>query len=532
MGEIKRQLNQEEYERYIQEWKEENKELIESGKCRKVFIENLPSKFGVKNKINWKESIGCIASFIYEDIQGEIKISNYLGGCPPKIELNFKGFKCNIGVEDFKNSQIGRILNKRTSNFKIEIGTTFKDEKRDITIIDRKYRQKEQLDKEGRKSVSSQKWYKYLCNECSYKGWVVENSVLKQKTGCPCCANQIVVEGINDIPTTAPWMVKYFQDGYDEAKLYTYRSSKKANLICPHCGRITNKRIVISNLYANKSIGCSCSDKKSYISKFMFSLLEQLKEQNQINDFETEIKFDWCNYYNPFKNKESFGIYDFVIENNKLIIETDGGFHRRDNDMSGQSKEQSKWLDDIKDKLALENGYKVIRVSDEGNIKENILNSQLIKMFNLSMINWIQCEEFACKNLVKEVCEYWNNEKEDKNVKDLVKIFKVSDGTIRNYLKVGNQNGWSNYDVEKESRKGKRKAGQMGAKPVEILKNRQSLGIFFSVTQLERQSKKLFGVKLLQGQISSVARGERNSYKGFTFKYIIENKLKEIEEVS
>lgn len=54
MKEVKRQLNKEEYEKYIEDWKEENKELIESGKCRKIFLENLPNR-GKTNQINWKK---------------------------------------------------------------------------------------------------------------------------------------------------------------------------------------------------------------------------------------------------------------------------------------------------------------------------------------------------------------------------------------------------------------------------------------------------------------------------------------------
>ena len=40
--------------------------------------------------------------------------------------------------------------------------------------------------------------------------------------------------------------------------------------------------------------------------------------------------------------------------------------------MSGQTKEESQWIDNKKDELALKNGYKIIRISDEGDIKENI----------------------------------------------------------------------------------------------------------------------------------------------------------------
>ena len=55
---------------------------------------------------------------------------------------------------------------------------------------------------------------------------------------------------------------------------------------------------------------------------------------------------------------------------------------------------------------------------------------------------------------------------------------------------------------------------------VEIFKDNVSLGIFNNCKDLERQSEKLFGVKLLNSSISEVANGKRKQYKGFTFKYV------------
>ena len=69
----------------------------------------------------------------------------------------------------------------------------------------------------------------------------------------------------------------------------------------------------------------------------------------------------------------------------KLIIETDGGFHRTDNLMSGQTAEESKFIDDAKDKCAIDNGYKVIRVSDQNDFKQSVLNN-LGKIFDLNDI--------------------------------------------------------------------------------------------------------------------------------------------------
>ena len=55
--------------------------------------------------------------------------------------------------------------------------------------------------------------------------------------------------------------------------------------------------------------------------------------------------------------------------------------------------------------------------------------------------------------------------------------------------------------------------------PIKILKNGILLGVFSGASELERHSEKLFGVKLLQGNISKVARGEKEQYKGFQFQF-------------
>ena len=286
-------------------------------------------------------------------------------------------------------------VKERTSEFKINIGQTFKDEKRDLIIINREKRKYRNQYK---------KWYKYKCNKCGWdKGWIEESSLLNGN-GCACCSGNVIVEGINDIPTTAPWMVKYFQGGYNEAKKYTSNSGKKIIPICPDCGRVYSKKIAIANINLNKGFGCSCKDTKSKISKYMTCLLIQLENKNNFNNFEIEKRFDWCIYFNPYKNKNCFGIYDFVIEKLKLIIETDGGFHRQDNSMNGQTKEESQYIDKSKDYVALKNGYEVVRISDVGDFKENIINSKLNEIFDLSNIDWTLCKEYSMKNIYKEIC--------------------------------------------------------------------------------------------------------------------------------
>ena len=145
-------------------------------------------------------------------------------------------------------------------------------------------------------------------------------------------------------------------------------------------------------------------------------------------------------------------------------------------------------------------------------------------MFDLSNIDWDKCDIFGLKNKIKDVCNYWKEHrevnKEDITTTDLSKIFKFCISTIIKYLKKGEKLGWCNYNSKEEMKKSALKAGKKNGKKLEVFKNNKSEGIFESVKQLERDSKKIFGVKLLRDEISKVARGLLKEYKGFSFKYI------------
>lgn len=478
---------------------------------KQIFLEELPRwRFGKgqpKGVIDWINCIGYKVKFIYGDIEGVLIIHDiYKNKKSIILVLSYNNKTLHINKTNFLNTHIGELLKTRTKGFKIEIGTIFKNEKRNITILNREYR----VDSNNIK----RKYYEYHCNIDDNVNWIEENNLLKGK-GCPICSNNKVAQGINDIPTTAPEMIKYFQGGYDEAKFYTQSSSKKIIPICPDCGRVKKKEMLISTIYAVKSIGCTCSDSFSYGHKYMFNLLTQLNL-----DFIDNHKFDWCKFYNPFKNKDTTGEYDFVIEDLKLIIEVDGGFHRKDNTMSGQTKEESEYLDDMKDRLADENGYDVVRISDEESIKDNILASDLINLFDLYVINWNECEEFALSNLCKKICEL-KRDNYNLTTTQIGELMKLSSVTVVNYLKRGTKIwDWCNYNAKEEKLKGSSKSGKMRGKQVEIFKEGELLSTFPSTYELERQSEELFGVKLLRGNISAVCNGEAKCYKGYTFKYI------------
>lgn len=483
---------------------------------RKVFLDDLPRKeFYKDGRIDWELSVGNVVNFIFDDIKSSLTIVGYKKS---KIDVEYNGEIYNISVTNFKKPALGNILGVKTDNFKINVGYTIKDDDRDFVIIERKYVNKKYTDG----CIRKKKYYRYRCNKCGEYDWKDENKILTKKSKCnKCYSKQEIIIGVNDIPTTAPWMIKYFQGGYDEAKLYTKGSNKKIKFKCPDCGKIKNKQLEINMVHRRKSIGCACSDGCSYGEKFVYNLLEQL-----CLNFKTEFRFEWCKYAKYKEaDKISTGFYDFVLEEYKLIIEIDGSFHVANNYMNGQTKEESVYIDNAKDLLAVNNGYKIVRIkcilSDFNEIKQNILKSELANIVDLSKVDWQLCEEFALNsNKVKEVCSYWSSKEDWETTKDLANKFKVNRNTITSYLKKGNNVGWTNYNGKEELSKAGVKSALGNGRKISISKNGKLLGEYNSIAKLSEISQSVFGIELNKSAIGKVARGLQKHHKGYIFKYV------------
>ena len=489
-------------------------------KIRKVFLDDLPKKMRAgKEIIDWKNSVGYKVAFIYDDLNGEFEILDYITH-KRKIVLKYLDIEKEIFIGSLIKANLDMLLNKITKSFKIEIGQIFKDDKRDLIIIDREYRYKEQKpDKKGRVYIVYEKWYKYTCNKCGWtEGWIIEGNLLKGDS-CSCCCNppKTVVPEINSIWVKAPWMMRWISE--EDAKKHTPASSLKIEVTCPYCGK--KKKITIYDVFYNKSIGCVCGDGTSYAEKFMYKLLKILNI-----DFKHQLSkgiFEWC------KNHK----YDFYVPKYNMIIEMHGLQHYKDTKIGrgkGRTFKEEQENDKIKRELALSNGIKHYieldcRYSNLEWIRNSILNSCLWELFDLLKVDWTEADLYAIKsNKVKEVCEYWNNKKEWETAKHIGEAFDMDVTSIISYLKKGTKLGWCSYDPKEEMRKSAIGVSKITSKKVEIFKDRKSLGIFESCNELSRQSENLFGVKLNTSNISAVCLGKLDQYKSFTFKYIENNK--------
>jgi hypothetical protein len=412
-------------------------------------------------------------------------------------------------------------------NWKYEIGQTFKDDVKDIIIIDREIRYKEYCDKrcENKIRIKKEKYYKYHCNKDGYEDWMIEGSLeRKSKYGCLFCAGKATIKGVNDIATTHPHLVKYFKNIEDTYK-YSYASGKKVLMKCLDCG--AEKLMVINDLNKN-GFSCSvCSDKISYGEKFINNILRQLKV-----DFQTQLSkstFKWCKNYR----------YDFYFEynNETYICEVNGRQHYEENTNFEMSLDEQIKNDKLKKELALDNNIKpenyiVIdcRKSELNWIKDNengILNSRLNELFDLSFIDWLQAEEFTTTNLIKKACKLKKENIQLSTTQIGLLMGGYTKTTIRKWLKKGNKLNWCEYSTNTESQRNKSIGGKKRSKRVKVFKNGIYIDTFNSTIELESLSEELFGIKFPFRKISSICLGKDKNLAEYTFQYEV-NKLKTI----
>lgn len=53
-----------------------------------------------------------------------------------------------------------------------------------------------------------------------------------------------MIEGVNDITTTDPWMIPFFINKELAKEYYHGNRKDKINLVCPDCGRIKKEKNV------------------------------------------------------------------------------------------------------------------------------------------------------------------------------------------------------------------------------------------------------------------------------------------------
>ncbi len=410
--------------------------------------------------------------------------------------------------------------------YKLNVGDRLKNDKRDLIITNRKIVDKNYIKKNGKPFVQRQVFYQFTCNKCGYDSggyykngiyydeyWIEQGNLTNREDNCPCCRNvpQITVPHINSIISNkeTEWMISYFQGGCDEAKMYTPHSNQKIYPICPDCKRIKDRKISVNQLNRDKSCHCICGDGVSYPNKYGFELFNN-QLFDQIQNFNREYQPEWAKPY----------YYDFYFEkeNKRYICEFDGGLgHGKEiHRSSNKTIEDSILIDKVKDKLAKENGIHLIRIdtsiSDSIYISNNILKSELCNIIDFSNVDFQKCDEFACSNLVKNICFDFENSTMTNS--DLSEKYKLSIPTIIEYIKHGRSIGWCKRKHIMP------KPPIMNPHKIRMFYNDENSEIFESAKYLEEISTEKFGIKLRKGSIHKVCNGTNKTYYGYKFEYV------------
>lgn len=279
-----------------------------------------------------------------------------------------------------------------------------------------------------------------ITHKCGYETKIMPYSK-KRDVYCPKChpkEYKNCIPYINDLSVTHPEVYELLEDK-ELGHKYKAFSMKYAWFICPNCGERIYSKISDVSKYG---LSCRrCSMGFSYPERFMGNILNQLNIK-----YIPQFSPKWAD------NKR----YDFMfkINNKKYIIEMDGGFHSSDNVFNGQTKEETLEIDMLKNKMAKEHNYIMIRIDCNYErfenryqyILNNILDSKLSKIFDLSIIDFELCNKNSYVSNVKTLVELWNNG--IYGYENIKKYVNISRYTIRDYLKFASNCGLINMSVQ------------------------------------------------------------------------------------
>ena len=278
------------------------------------------------NNIDWANTIGLIFDFSYQGFSGYLTIVDYVASNTKLyFTINDSDIIYSLTIKAFKKVGFKEVIRIRYYNY--NIGDIIKNKE----ILEISHKDKCII-------------YRYKCLNDGYTGSTTQSNMKRNSGFCPVCTNCVIVEGINDIPTTAPWMIPFFQGGYDEDKMYGANSKELIEMKCPHCGKTKVAQII--QVHTNKGFSYECSDKISYPEKCMINLLTMLN---------IDYKYQCSNAILSWLNEKYY--YDFYISFYNMIIETNGGQHYKEVPKWGDL-ESIKKRDLYKKDKALSNGIK------------------------------------------------------------------------------------------------------------------------------------------------------------------------------
>ena len=138
--------------------------------------------------VDWKNSIGLLIPFKYYDINGELKIVDYIKGKHSKVKIEYCNNYYTIYVDDLKKGQIGKLLSYTDKN-SIE---SLKERKKQEKIQNDIKFSKGDIINDGTNNVTilssfikkDNIYYFARCNICGNKIRISQNMILQGKRLC------------------------------------------------------------------------------------------------------------------------------------------------------------------------------------------------------------------------------------------------------------------------------------------------------------------------------------------------------------
>ena len=199
------------------------------------------------------------------------------------------------------------------------------------------------------------KKYFFDCKKCGHELLISLKGITNDKKWCCYCSHQQLCEDETcnfcfENSFESVEYSKYWNQtmNYDSKPRYVFKNTnKKFWFVCHVCNNSFEK--IISCISSKNSWCPICKNKTER------KLFEKLNKK--YNDIQREYKFAWCKNINLLP-------FDFVLENEKIIIELDGPHHFEQVSNWGNFEDNQK-RDLFKMKCANENGFSVIRLLQE-----------------------------------------------------------------------------------------------------------------------------------------------------------------------